>query len=119
MGIPYFHIDLFQRNFDLFRKCAEKNGYTADPEQMGWLLPIYVAETDEQAWAEYEKHLWYFANNLLKGLDDFAAWLHQCPIDCRNRPREGPIPEHRDHAPDRLNKAPTPWSAARQRCAIG
>ena len=68
MGIPYFHIDFFQRNFDLFRQCAEKNGYTADPEQLGWLLPIYVAETDEQAWAEYEKHLWYFAQNLLKGL---------------------------------------------------
>ena len=35
---------------------------------MGWLVPIYVAETDEQAWAEYEKHLFYFANKLLKGL---------------------------------------------------
>jgi alkanesulfonate monooxygenase SsuD/methylene tetrahydromethanopterin reductase-like flavin-dependent oxidoreductase (luciferase family) len=68
MGIPYFHIDFFQRNFDLFRQCAQKNGYTADPEQLGWLLPIYVAETDELAWAEYEKHLWYFARNLLKGL---------------------------------------------------
>jgi alkanesulfonate monooxygenase SsuD/methylene tetrahydromethanopterin reductase-like flavin-dependent oxidoreductase (luciferase family) len=68
MGIPYFHIDFFQRNFDLFRKSAEKNGYTSDPEQLGWLLPIYVAETDEQAWAEYEQHLWYFAHNLLRGL---------------------------------------------------
>ncbi|HEY2827962.1 MAG TPA: LLM class flavin-dependent oxidoreductase [Pirellulales bacterium] len=68
MGIPYFHIDFFQRNFDLFRKSAEKSGYTSDPEQLGWLLPIYVAETDERAWAEYEKHLWYFAHNLLKGL---------------------------------------------------
>ena len=29
---------------------------------------IYVAETDEQAWAEYEPHLWYFAHKLLKGL---------------------------------------------------
>ena len=28
MGIPYFHIDFFQRNFDLFRACAQKNGYT-------------------------------------------------------------------------------------------
>jgi alkanesulfonate monooxygenase SsuD/methylene tetrahydromethanopterin reductase-like flavin-dependent oxidoreductase (luciferase family) len=68
MGIPYFHIDFFQRNFDLFRQCAQKNGYTADPEQLGWLLPIYVAESDEKAWAEYEKHLWYFAHNLLRGL---------------------------------------------------
>jgi alkanesulfonate monooxygenase SsuD/methylene tetrahydromethanopterin reductase-like flavin-dependent oxidoreductase (luciferase family) len=68
MGIPYFHIDFFQRNFDGFRQAAEKSGYTADPEQLGWLLPIYVAETDEQAWTEYEPHLWYFARKLLKGL---------------------------------------------------
>lgn len=68
MGIPYFHFDFFQKNFDSFRDACAKNGYTADPEQLGWLLPTYVAETDEQAWAEYEPHLWYFARNLLKGL---------------------------------------------------
>jgi alkanesulfonate monooxygenase SsuD/methylene tetrahydromethanopterin reductase-like flavin-dependent oxidoreductase (luciferase family) len=71
MGIPYFHIEFFQRNFDMFRAAAQKNGYTADPEQLGWLLPIYVAENDEKAWAEYEQHLWYFARNLLKGLAVF------------------------------------------------
>jgi alkanesulfonate monooxygenase SsuD/methylene tetrahydromethanopterin reductase-like flavin-dependent oxidoreductase (luciferase family) len=68
MGIPYFHLDVFKRNFDAFRTACEQNGYTADPEQMGWLLPIYVAETDEQAWAEYEQHLQYFVHKLLKGL---------------------------------------------------
>jgi alkanesulfonate monooxygenase SsuD/methylene tetrahydromethanopterin reductase-like flavin-dependent oxidoreductase (luciferase family) len=68
MGIPYFHIDFFQRNFDAFRESCQKHGYTADPAQLGWLLPIYVAETDEQAWREYEPHLWYFAHKLLKGL---------------------------------------------------
>ena len=68
MGIPYFHIDFFQRNFDAFREACEKNGYTADPLQLGWLCPIYVAETDEQAWAEYEPHFNYFREKLLKGL---------------------------------------------------
>jgi alkanesulfonate monooxygenase SsuD/methylene tetrahydromethanopterin reductase-like flavin-dependent oxidoreductase (luciferase family) len=68
MGIPYFHIDFFQRNFDLFRDAAQKAGYEASPYQLGWLCPIYVAETDEQAWAEYEPHLFYFARQLLKGL---------------------------------------------------
>jgi alkanesulfonate monooxygenase SsuD/methylene tetrahydromethanopterin reductase-like flavin-dependent oxidoreductase (luciferase family) len=68
MGIPYFHIDFFQRNFDLFRDCAQKAGYEASPYQLGWLCPIYVAETDEQAWSEYEQHLFYFAKNLLRGL---------------------------------------------------
>ena len=68
MGIPYFHIDFFQRNFDMFRDAAKKAGYEASPYQLGWLCPIYVAETDEQAWKEYEKHLFYFAKQLLKGL---------------------------------------------------
>ena len=68
MGIPYFHHSFFKRNFDAFREACPKNGYTADPEQMGWLCPIYVAETDEQAWAEYEEHLKYFMHKLLKGL---------------------------------------------------
>ncbi len=68
MGIPYFHMDFFQRNFDMFREAAQKNGYEASPYQLGWLCPIYVAESDEQAWAEYEQHLFYFAKQLLKGL---------------------------------------------------
>jgi alkanesulfonate monooxygenase SsuD/methylene tetrahydromethanopterin reductase-like flavin-dependent oxidoreductase (luciferase family) len=68
MGIPYFHMDFFQRNFDMFREAAQKSGYEASPYQLGWLCPIYVAETDEQAWAEYEPHLMYFAKQLLKGL---------------------------------------------------
>lgn len=68
MGIPYFHIDFFQKNFDSFREAAERNGYKSSPGQLGWLCPIYVAETDEQAWDEYGQHLFYFAHSLLKGL---------------------------------------------------
>jgi alkanesulfonate monooxygenase SsuD/methylene tetrahydromethanopterin reductase-like flavin-dependent oxidoreductase (luciferase family) len=68
MGIPYFHLDFFQKNFDSFREACERHGYTASPSQLGWLCPIYVAQSDEQAWAEYEKHLWFFAQKLLKGL---------------------------------------------------
>ncbi len=69
MGIPYFHINVFKRTFDMFRECCEKEGYTPDPEQMGWIIPTYVAETDEQARREFEPHLWYFAKTLLKGID--------------------------------------------------
>lgn len=68
MGIPYFHVDFFQKNFDMFREACQKNGYECDPEQLGWLCPIYVAETDAKAWEEYEKHFMFFANKLLKGL---------------------------------------------------
>lgn len=69
MGIPYFHKRVFKRNFDFFREACEREGYTADPKQMGWLVPIYVAETDAQARREYESHFWYFAKKLLPGID--------------------------------------------------
>jgi alkanesulfonate monooxygenase SsuD/methylene tetrahydromethanopterin reductase-like flavin-dependent oxidoreductase (luciferase family) len=31
-------------------------------------VPVYVAETDEQARREYEEHLWYFVKRLLPGI---------------------------------------------------
>jgi alkanesulfonate monooxygenase SsuD/methylene tetrahydromethanopterin reductase-like flavin-dependent oxidoreductase (luciferase family) len=68
MGIPYFHISVFDRTFKLFRQACEAEGYTCDPKQAGWLVPIYVAETDEQARREYEDHFWYFVKRLLPGI---------------------------------------------------
>src|SRR6516164_8184417 len=68
MGIPYFHIDVFRRVFAQFREACERAGYQARPEQMGWGVPIYVAETDRQAREEFEPHCWYFVRNLLKGI---------------------------------------------------
>jgi alkanesulfonate monooxygenase SsuD/methylene tetrahydromethanopterin reductase-like flavin-dependent oxidoreductase (luciferase family) len=68
MGIPYFHFDVFRRVFDQFRAACQKSGYEAKPGQMGWGVPIYVAETDRQAREDFEPHLWYFVRNLMKGL---------------------------------------------------
>jgi alkanesulfonate monooxygenase SsuD/methylene tetrahydromethanopterin reductase-like flavin-dependent oxidoreductase (luciferase family) len=68
MGIPYFHISVFERTFRQFREACEREGYEADPMQQGWLVPIYVAESDKQARAEYEEHLWYFVKRLLPGI---------------------------------------------------
>ena len=69
MGIPYFHIDVFERQFRLFREACEKEGYTYDPRQAGWLTPIYVAETDEEARRQFEDHWWYFVRRLLPGIE--------------------------------------------------
>jgi alkanesulfonate monooxygenase SsuD/methylene tetrahydromethanopterin reductase-like flavin-dependent oxidoreductase (luciferase family) len=68
MGIPYFHIDFFKRNYGMFKETCEKHGYTAHPEQMGLLMAIYVAETDAKAREEFEEHFWYFKNKLIPGL---------------------------------------------------
>lgn len=68
MGIPYFPIDTFKRVFGMFREACHKAGYEARPEQMGWGVPVYIAETDRQAREEFEPHFWYFIKNLLKGI---------------------------------------------------
>jgi alkanesulfonate monooxygenase SsuD/methylene tetrahydromethanopterin reductase-like flavin-dependent oxidoreductase (luciferase family) len=68
MGIPYFHLDVFKRYFSMFRDACDAEGYRADPLQAGWLVPIYVGETDAQARKEYEEHLWYFVKRLLPGI---------------------------------------------------
>ena len=68
MGIPYFRFDVFERYFAMFRDACEAEGYTADPLQAGWLVPIYVSDTDAQARREYEEHLWYFVRRLLPGI---------------------------------------------------
>jgi alkanesulfonate monooxygenase SsuD/methylene tetrahydromethanopterin reductase-like flavin-dependent oxidoreductase (luciferase family) len=68
MGIPYFHFDVFERTYRMFRQACEAEGYEADPLQCGVLAPIYVSDTDASARAEYEDHFWYFRNRLLPGL---------------------------------------------------
>lgn len=68
MGVPYFHIDVFRRVFAQFREACERAGYTADPEQMGWGVPIFVAETDREARETFEPAFRYFQKNLLKGI---------------------------------------------------
>ncbi len=69
MGIPYFHIDVFDRMFGMFRQACEREGYEAEPRQLGWLVPIFVAETDEEARRRYEDHFWYFVKRLLPGIN--------------------------------------------------
>lgn len=69
MGIPYFHISVFERTFRLFREACEREGYEAAPEQMGWLEPIFVAETDAEARRLYEEHFFYFVKRLLPGIN--------------------------------------------------
>jgi alkanesulfonate monooxygenase SsuD/methylene tetrahydromethanopterin reductase-like flavin-dependent oxidoreductase (luciferase family) len=69
MGIPYFHIKVFKKIFEQFDEACAKEGYKPSAEQKGCAIPIYVAETDEQARREFEPSLWYFSKKLLKGID--------------------------------------------------
>jgi alkanesulfonate monooxygenase SsuD/methylene tetrahydromethanopterin reductase-like flavin-dependent oxidoreductase (luciferase family) len=49
-----------------YREEVEKAGHTFSPEMLGWMAPIYVAETDERAFAEAKPHIEAFANKFLR-----------------------------------------------------
>jgi alkanesulfonate monooxygenase SsuD/methylene tetrahydromethanopterin reductase-like flavin-dependent oxidoreductase (luciferase family) len=56
------------RWFDGYRKAAEELGYVPEPEKIGLSIPIYVAETEEQAHLEgREQVLWLFHKGLKQG----------------------------------------------------
>lgn len=52
--------------FQEYRQYARQAGYEAPPEQLGWMVPIYVAETDARAAEEAEPHLSFLFQKLLK-----------------------------------------------------
>jgi alkanesulfonate monooxygenase SsuD/methylene tetrahydromethanopterin reductase-like flavin-dependent oxidoreductase (luciferase family) len=52
--------------FNAYKEEARKNGYEAAPEQMGWAIPTYVAETDEIAMRELRPHVETFFNKFLR-----------------------------------------------------
>ena len=49
-----------------YRDTAERQGWQAGPENLGWATPIYVAETDEQAVAEARPHIEAFYQKFLR-----------------------------------------------------
>jgi alkanesulfonate monooxygenase SsuD/methylene tetrahydromethanopterin reductase-like flavin-dependent oxidoreductase (luciferase family) len=59
-----------RRWFDGYRQAAEELGYTPAAEKIALSIPIYVAETDEQAHREGRKHLeWLFRKGLKQGAE--------------------------------------------------
>jgi alkanesulfonate monooxygenase SsuD/methylene tetrahydromethanopterin reductase-like flavin-dependent oxidoreductase (luciferase family) len=56
-----------KKYLDMYKEVAETQfGYKAHPEQLGWAVPIYVAETDEKAMNEARPHIEFFFNKLLR-----------------------------------------------------
>jgi alkanesulfonate monooxygenase SsuD/methylene tetrahydromethanopterin reductase-like flavin-dependent oxidoreductase (luciferase family) len=59
-------ISVVQRFMQMYKDVAKGFGYTAEPRQLGWAIPIYVGETDAKAIAEARPHYEMFRNVLLK-----------------------------------------------------
>ena len=50
----------------LYREQAHRYGYTATPEQLGWAVPIYVADSDQAAYREARPHIENFFNKFAR-----------------------------------------------------
>jgi alkanesulfonate monooxygenase SsuD/methylene tetrahydromethanopterin reductase-like flavin-dependent oxidoreductase (luciferase family) len=55
-----------RRYMEMYKAEAYKTGYTATSDQLGWSVPIYVAETDERAREEARPHIEAFVNLFLR-----------------------------------------------------
>jgi alkanesulfonate monooxygenase SsuD/methylene tetrahydromethanopterin reductase-like flavin-dependent oxidoreductase (luciferase family) len=55
-----------KKAFDLYRDVAQRHDYEAQLSQLGWAVPIYVAETDETARREFKPHVEAFFNKFLR-----------------------------------------------------
>ena len=57
--------DLVTRYLNMYRDQAKQYGYEASPDQLGWAVPAYVADTDERARAEAKEGLETLFNDFL------------------------------------------------------
>jgi alkanesulfonate monooxygenase SsuD/methylene tetrahydromethanopterin reductase-like flavin-dependent oxidoreductase (luciferase family) len=62
-----------QRFMDAYRERAERYGYTSQPDRLGWGVPMYVADTDEQALREATPHIESFYNRFLRSPNEYKA----------------------------------------------
>jgi alkanesulfonate monooxygenase SsuD/methylene tetrahydromethanopterin reductase-like flavin-dependent oxidoreductase (luciferase family) len=49
----------------MYKEAAARHGYEATPQQLGWSVPIYVADTDELARREAKPHIESLVNKFL------------------------------------------------------
>ena len=83
MGVAYYAPpESFVRQAAAYRQAVEAAGKAFDPELLGWLATVYVAETDEQAIEEAAPHLAYFQGTLAAGfVGPGKVWMPPGYID--------------------------------------
>jgi alkanesulfonate monooxygenase SsuD/methylene tetrahydromethanopterin reductase-like flavin-dependent oxidoreductase (luciferase family) len=83
MGVAYYAPpETFARQALAYRRAVDEAGRVFDPELLGWLTTVYVADTDEQAVEEAAPHLAYFQGTLAAGfVGPGKVWMPPGYID--------------------------------------
>jgi alkanesulfonate monooxygenase SsuD/methylene tetrahydromethanopterin reductase-like flavin-dependent oxidoreductase (luciferase family) len=85
-----------RRWFDGYREAAAAAGYPPDPDKLALSIPIYVAETEEQAHSKGREHLmWLFHKGLKQGAEIMFPPGYMTPSSMRGLLMSGtkPFPE--------------------------
>jgi len=59
-------VDQLARFMAMYQQQAQKYGYEASPQQLGWATPVYVSDSDEAARREARPHIEAFYNKFLR-----------------------------------------------------
>jgi alkanesulfonate monooxygenase SsuD/methylene tetrahydromethanopterin reductase-like flavin-dependent oxidoreductase (luciferase family) len=59
-------VAMLAKYMQVYKDMAAEHGYEASPDQLGWSVPVYVAETDEIAHREAKPHIENFLNKFLR-----------------------------------------------------
>jgi alkanesulfonate monooxygenase SsuD/methylene tetrahydromethanopterin reductase-like flavin-dependent oxidoreductase (luciferase family) len=59
-------VDALARFAAMYKEAAQNYGYEASADQIGWAVPIYVAETDDKARSEAKLHIENFFNKFVR-----------------------------------------------------
>ncbi len=59
-------VSMLAKYMKMYKDMAKSHGYEATEDQLGWSVPIYVAETDEIARREAKPHIENFLNKFLR-----------------------------------------------------
>lgn len=59
-------VAMLAKYMQVYKDMAAEHGYEATPDQLGWSVPVYVAETDEIARREAKPHIENFLNKFLR-----------------------------------------------------
>jgi len=83
MGVAYYAPpESFGRQATAYHEAVARAGRRFDPELLGWLTTVYVADTDEQAVAEAAPYLAYFQGTLAAGfVGPGKVWMPPGYID--------------------------------------
>jgi alkanesulfonate monooxygenase SsuD/methylene tetrahydromethanopterin reductase-like flavin-dependent oxidoreductase (luciferase family) len=82
-ALPFFPKAFSNKSFAMFRHKWIAAQRDPDPGKLSLLVPVYVAETDAKARAQYEEHYWYFTRlgqnrgTFVPGYSSEKSVLHQ------------------------------------------